>query len=114
MPAGVGVDAAASLDAAAWVPVDTAQVRSGAPATRYVDVDETDGRCVGVWEHSRGVSTDVESDEVFVVLAGAGTLAFEQPALPPVELRPGVIVRLTAGMHTVWTVREPLRKLYVG
>lgn len=112
LAAGVGV-AAASLDAA-WAPVDAAQVRVGAPTTRFVDLDETGGRCVGVWEHSPGVSTDVESDEVFVVLAGTGMLAFEEPALPPVDLRPGVIVRLTAGMHTVWTVRETLRKLYVA
>ena len=45
----------------------------------------------------------VEADEVFVVLAGSATLEFEEPPLPPVELAPGVVVRLSAGMRTVWT-----------
>jgi len=90
------------------------QVRAGAPRTRFVDLDESDDRVVGVWEHTPGVSTDVESDEVFVVVAGAGTLEFTDPALPPIELRPGTIVRLTDGMRTTWTIRETLRKVYVA
>jgi uncharacterized cupin superfamily protein len=31
-----------------------------------------------------------------------------------VELAPGSVVRLTAGMRTTWTVRETLRKIYVA
>ena len=69
---------------------------------------------VGVWEHSPGVSTDVEADEVFVVLAGSGVLSFDAPALPPVTLAAGVIVRLTEGMRTTWTVTETLRKVYIA
>ena len=65
-----------------------------------------------MWEHTPGASTDVEADEVFVVLAGSATVAFEDPALQSIELRPGSVVRLTAGMRTVWTVRETLRKVY--
>ena len=57
---------------------------------------------------------DVEADEVFVVLAGDATVEFEDPALPPIELRPGSIVRLDEGMRTVWTVRETLRKVYIA
>ena len=61
-----------------------------------------------------GVSRDVEVDEVFVVLAGSARIEFEQPVLPPIEVRAGSIVRLEEGMHTVWTVRETLRKVYVA
>ncbi|KQZ85920.1 cupin [Microbacterium sp. Root166] len=108
---GAVTDAAALSVAFEAVPAD--QVRSGAPATRYVELDEAAGRTIGVWEHTTGVSTDVEADEVFVVLAGDATLEFDDPALTPIELRPGSIVRLEAGMRTVWTVRETLRKVYV-
>ena len=69
---------------------------------------------VGVWEMSAGAMRDVEADEVFVVLAGAATVEFSDPALPPIELRPGSVVRLEAGMRTIWTVRETLRKVYVA
>ena len=51
---------------------------------------------------------------MFVVLAGDATLEFTDPALPSVELHAGVIVRLTEGMHTTWTVRETLRKVYIA
>jgi uncharacterized cupin superfamily protein len=95
-------------------PVADDQVRAGAPRTGFVDLDETGERTVGVWEHTPGVSTDIESDEVFVVVAGSGTLEFTDPELPPVELRPGVIVRLTQGMHTMWAIRETLRKVYIA
>jgi uncharacterized cupin superfamily protein len=66
----------------------------------------------GVWEMSPSVSTDVEVDEVFVVLAGEATVAFDD-GTPPLELRPGSLVRLQAGSRTTWTVRQTLRKLYV-
>ena len=104
---------AGELDAA-WQPLPAEQVVSGSPATRYVVLDAADARDVGVWEHSPGVSTDVEADEVFVVLAGAGELRFDAPALPPVTLAPGVIVRLTEGMQTTWTITETLRKVYIA
>ena len=109
---GAVTDAAALPVAFEAVPAD--QVRSGAPATRYVELDDASGRTIGVWEHTPGVSTDVEADEVFVVLTGDATLAFEDPSLPAAELRPGSIVRLEAGMRTVWSVRETLRKVYIS
>ena len=112
------MDAGAAVVAASLViddePIDAAHVRTGSPRTGFVDLDDADGRTIGVWEHSPGTSTDVESDEVFVVVAGTGLLEFTEPALPPVELRPGTIVRLAEGMHTVWTVRETLRKVYIA
>lgn len=104
---------AADLDVP-FEPLPPEQVVSGEPATRFVDVDETDARTIGVWEHTPGVSTDVEADEVFVVLAGSGVLSFDSVDLADVDLRPGVVVRLTAGMRTTWTVREALRKVYIA
>lgn len=66
---------------------------------------------VGLWEAGPGTDTDVEVDELFVVLAGAGTVRFEDGEV--IELRPGVVVRLHAGDRTTWVVTERLRKLYV-
>ena len=95
-------------------PVPNDQVVAGAPATGLVEVDALGDVEVGVWEMTPGAMRDVEADEVFVVLAGRATVTFEEPALPAIELRPGSLVRLTAGMRTVWTVRETLRKVYLA
>ena len=97
-------------------PVAADQVVAGSPTTGYVrlDRDESTGRTVGVWEMTVGAMRDVEAAEVFVVLSGDATVEFEEPALPAVELRPGSIVRLEAGMRTIWPVRETLRKVYVA
>ena len=93
-------------------PVAASQVVEGAPATGSVDLDEDMG--LGVWEMTPGVMTDTEIDEVFVVVAGSATVEFVDPALPSIELAPGAIVRLEAGMKTVWRVRETLRKVYLA
>ena len=91
-------------------PLPAEQVVAGAPQTGYVELTEA----IGVWEHTPGTSADVESDEVFVVLSGSATVSFDDPALAPIELRAGSVARLTAGMRTVWTVRETLRKVYIA
>ncbi|MBN9178148.1 MAG: cupin domain-containing protein [Microbacterium sp.] len=69
---------------------------------------------IGVWEMTVGAMRDTEIDEVFVVIAGDATVEFVSPALPSIELAPGAVARLTAGMQTVWTVRETLRKIYLA
>lgn len=107
-----GVVYAASEVPVALTPVPPAQVVAGAPATGTVDLDEDMG--MGVWEMTPGAMRDVEIDEVFVVVAGSATVEFVAPALPAIELAPGAIVRLEAGMQTVWTVRETLRKIYLA
>ena len=61
-----------------------------------------------------GAMRDVEADEVFVVLAGAATVEFDRPGAAADRAAPGSVVRLEAGMRTVWTVRETLRKVYVA
>lgn len=67
---------------------------------------------IGLWGMDPGVDHDTEVDEVFVILAGRGTVAFEDGEV--VELAPGVAVRLRAGERTTWTVTETLRKVYVA
>ncbi len=100
-------------------PVPAEQVVAGSPTTAYVALDESTAGEIGVWEMSVGAMRDVEVDEVFVVLAGAATVEFEhvpstgRPA-DPIVLAPGAVVRLEAGMKTIWTVREPLRKVFIS
>ncbi|WP_296604855.1 cupin domain-containing protein [Nocardioides sp.] len=67
---------------------------------------------VGLWSMAPGTERDTETDEVFVVLAGRGSVAFEDGEV--VDLAPGTAVRLRAGERTTWTVTEPLRKVYVA
>jgi uncharacterized cupin superfamily protein len=93
-------------------PVPAAQIVAGSPATGAVDLDEDMG--VGVWEMTPGAMSDVEIDEMFVVVSGSATVEFVDPALPSIDLQAGSIVRLEAGMSTVWTVRETLRKVYLA
>ncbi|BBH68853.1 cupin [Actinoplanes sp. OR16] len=66
---------------------------------------------VGVWEMSAGSASDVEADEVFVLLSGRGVIELEDGS--EFAIKPGDLVRLAAGTKTVWHVSEPLRKVYV-
>ena len=91
-------------------PIDAAQVVSGSPSAGAVGLGEFDSREYGVWEHTVGVSTDVEVDEIFVVLKGSAILSFEDGS--SVELRAGSVGRLREGQRTTWDVREVLRKIY--
>ena len=93
-------------------PVPAAQIVAGFPATGAVDLDEDMG--IGIWEMTPGAMSDVEIDEMFVVVSGSATVEFVDPALPSIELAAGSIVRLEAGMRTIWTVRETLRKVYLA
>lgn len=109
-----GMLADAAAIALEHVPVEPDQVVAGAPTTGFLVLDDDGSRTVGVWEMSVGAMRDVEADEVFVVLAGAATVEFEHPVADPIILAPGSVVRLTAGMRTIWTVRQTLRKVYVA
>ncbi|MDF1604404.1 cupin domain-containing protein [Nocardioides sp. YIM 152315] len=79
---------------------------------RTLALDAVGDTEVGVWEMPPGTEQDTEADEVFVVLAGRGTVTFDDGEV--VELRPGVAVRLRGGERTTWTVTETLRKVYVA
>ena len=93
-------------------PVPADQSVSGAPSTGTAELGEFGDRELGVWEMSPGVMTDVEADEVFVVLSGAATVEFDD-GTAALQLGPGDVVRLAEGTHTVWTVTETLRKVYL-
>ena len=100
-------------------PVAADQVAAGSPTTALATLAEVGGVAVGVWEMSEGAMRDTEDDEVFVVVSGRATVSFEEvPGRPEglraIEIGPGSLVRLTAGMRTVWTVHETLRKVWVA
>jgi uncharacterized cupin superfamily protein len=67
---------------------------------------------IGLWEAGPGIDTDTETDEVFLVLSGAGTVTFADGSA--LSLRPGVLVRLREGDRTTWQITERLRKLYLA
>ena len=91
--------------------LDPATVVSGDPEVRVLALHDSDALAVGVWQHSTGVSTDVEADEIFVVLSGRATV--EVADGPTLEIGAGDVGLLPAGARTTWTVHETLRKVYV-
>lgn len=96
---------------------DPSDVLSGAPSTSSRALVTYAGVEVGLWDMTEGVMTDVEADEVFVVLSGRATVVIAADGSQDerrLEMGPGDVVRLTAGMRTTWTVHEALRKLYVA
>lgn len=92
--------------------LDTSNVIAGSPETFERVMARIGGLEVGIWQITSGTVTDVEKDEVFIVLAGEGTITFADGEV--VELGPGSLVTLSAGESTVWEIRSPLRKVYVG
>jgi uncharacterized cupin superfamily protein len=91
-------------------PLTTEKVISGAVTTGATELGQNNSLQAGVWEHSVGVSTDVEADEVFVILSGKGRVHVNGTVL---ELYPGVVGILTAGAETRWEIDETIRKVYV-
>jgi uncharacterized cupin superfamily protein len=92
-------------------PLDPGQVIAGDPQVSALPILDGEELAVGIWEHSAGESTDVEADEVFVVLRGRATVAVAGG--PTLEVGPGDVAVLEAGAETTWTVHEDLRKIYV-
>lgn len=93
-------------------PVAAEQSVTGDPRTGAAELTVFQGVEVGVWEMTPGVATDVEVDEIFIVLSGSATIEFADDT-PALQVGPGDVVRLTAGAETVWTVTETLRKVYL-
>ncbi|CAH0237943.1 hypothetical protein SRABI76_02927 [Microbacterium oxydans] len=112
LAAGTGADAATLPLPHAPLPAD--EVLAGSPTTAVHALSTLGGVEVGIWEMTPGTASDTESDEVFVVLSGSATIAFDDPALPDLEIGPGSVVRLAEGQRTVWTVAETLRKVYIA
>jgi uncharacterized protein len=92
-------------------PLPADQVLAGAPTSGLAVLLDGEPE-IGVWEMTQGTATDVEADEFFVVIAGRATLQIENGSA--VDLGPGATMQLAAGMRTVWTVHETLRKVYVA
>ena len=103
-------DLTAAVLAHEALPAD--EVVHGSPTVALRTLDTVSGAEVGIWEMTAGTARDTEVDEVFVVLAGRGSVMFEDGER--IDLEPGVAVRLTAGERTVWTVTERLRKVWVA
>lgn len=112
LAAGTGVDAAALPLVHEPLPADDVVI--GRPTTAVHALATLDEVEVGIWEMTPGTASDVEVDEVFVVLSGHARIEFVEPALPAIEVDPGSVVRLAAGQRTVWTVTETLRKVYIA
>lgn len=102
------LDTTSEIDKLPW---DGARVVEGAPTAGARPLAAVAGAEIGVWEMTPGISTDVEVDEVFVVLSGSASIAFEDGE--EISIGPGSAVRLRAGDKTTWTVQQTLRKIYV-
>ncbi|MGJ5828196.1 cupin domain-containing protein [Streptomyces ossamyceticus] len=94
------------------LPLEAHDILVGRPVAAAKTLGELGGPEVGVWTLTTGTVRDIETDEVFVVLAGDATVRFDTG--DSIELAPVVVVRLRAGERTEWEVRSPLRKVYVA
>jgi hypothetical protein len=93
-------------------PLEPGQVVDGDPEVRHLGLHEDDALAIGIWQHSVGVSTDVETDELFVVLSGRATIQVDGG--PTLQVAAGDVGLLPAGARTTWTIHETLRKVYVA
>lgn len=94
-----------------WSDLPAEQCPDGVLNTGVVQAAEVPFAHVGVWEHPVGTSTDVEQDEVFVVVSGRGRIVLADGT--ELALYPGVIGTLVAGTPTTWIIEERLRKVWL-
>jgi uncharacterized cupin superfamily protein len=92
--------------------LEPSTILAGMPRiTEHVVQTSPDGRIIrGIWRITEGTVTDVEQDEMFVVLEGRATIEVEGGAT--LEVGPGDIGILERGARTVWTIHEALRKVF--
>lgn len=109
----LGPNAMLDLADVAVVTDPAENIVAGSPRTGTSAIGTFAGHEVGVWEMTAGSVTDVEMEELFVVLAGLATVEFND-GTAPLHLTAGTVVRLAAGAETTWTVTETLRKLYIA
>jgi uncharacterized cupin superfamily protein len=97
-------------------PLDESQIVAGSPEVSSAVLHSAGWSERGVWQITPGVVTDVEADELFVVICGRATVDVLDPGSGEVRqtlhLAPGYVGVLAAGTHTRWTVHETLRKVY--
>lgn len=96
-----------------YVDVPAEKTISGNPRVGTAVLGQIGDCTVGVWEISVGVSTDVESNEFFIVLSGDGTITFSDGSAD-MHLKPGSVGHLREGAATTWTVTQTLRKIYIA
>ena len=94
------------------VDVPSDQSVAGTPQTGAIDLGTIGGVEFGVWEMTDGAMSDVEAEEVFIVLSGRAVVEFDD-GTAPLHLKTGDVGRFAAGTRTVWTVTEPLRKVFL-
>ena len=94
-----------------WSALDPGQCPDSVIETGVASLASTAALEVGVWAHPAGTSTDVEQDEVFVVLSGSGRVELGDGRVLP--LGPGTVGVLQAGTATTWIIDEPLRKVWI-
>lgn len=86
---------------------------SARPRVGFAMLGQLGDCALGVWEISPSTSTDVEIEEVFVVLFGEARVSFAD-GTPDLELKAGTVGRLQRGARTTWNVTRTLRKLFVA
>jgi uncharacterized cupin superfamily protein len=91
--------------------LDPEQVVEGEPRVGLLEFENAGDLEAGIWEHSAGTSTDVEADEVFVVISGRATITLDDGST--LELTPGDVGVLREGERTTWQIHETLRKVYL-
>jgi uncharacterized cupin superfamily protein len=94
-------------------PLDPAAIVSGAPEASSCELSVSADGSVrrGVWQITPGVVTDVEADEMFVVVGGRATIELLDRG-EVLDVGPGDVCVLVEGERTRWTIHETLRKVY--
>jgi uncharacterized cupin superfamily protein len=88
-------------------------VIGGWPTARVEELGTLGEARIGLWETTTGVVADIEQDECLLVLAGSGSVRFEDDG-EAVDLHPGLCLRLRDGERTEWQVGTDLRVLSVA
>ena len=97
------------------VPVLAAQVVAGTPSTGSAVLGEWGGKELGVWQMTPGEMTDVEADELCVILSGSGLVRRRLgDAIVDQPLVPGAVFAFVDGEETLWVVTETVRKVYLS
>lgn len=98
-------------------PVQAGLLVNGNPGTAVQRLGEIFDVEFGLWEMSEGSMRDVEAEELFIVLSGKASVRVEPVngfEAEEFSLLPGSICHLREGMHTIWMVDQPLRKVYLA
>jgi uncharacterized cupin superfamily protein len=94
-------------------PLAEHQIVSGDPVVSHRLLSESaDGRVQrGVWQITPGVVTDIEADEMFVVVSGSATIELLNSERT-LDVATGDVCVLAEGERSRWTVHQTLRKVY--